>query len=594
MKKRIILVGRHYIIEPLGLIYLAGLAKSIGWEVLVHLVKEGDFMSLFEEIKRFKPDMVGFTIWTGYHLKAFAACDSVRQMGIPVIIGGPHATYFTVECLRHADYVAKGEGFRTFRRILQGEVPSGIHFDPERVAEGFPNPERATLYDSYPELGQSPIKSIMASVGCPFTCSYCYAPVYNDMYDGFKLKVRPVDSVIDEALAIKARWPLSMIYFQDDIFGFSMKWLAEFTTKWRARVGVPWHCQIRLELTRDANRLDLFREGGCTGITLAIESGNAFLRESVLCRAMEDAIIMDGCGRIKERGLTLRTEQILAVPFSDISTDLGTLGLNCRLNPEMAWTSILAPYGGTAMGTIASNFGFYGGVNDDLQESFFDRSVLHQTFDGREVIEPVVDRLRKDKGDNPLLRMHAEKNSSLKVPIFIKEKCGMPVSSAKPLCEIEYLSSGDNDRYADQTVMLQRLFNWLSKVPDGQELGRRIVSGDKESWTWENVGRLATEHLEKKGYGPKLPAWSKALCEKMGYNSPLELPSVVRQNPNYFVFFAGGHFLAEKTVSQGLFNVEKGGSSFDKLGVLARRHLFMTSLYKIERVEPPIVDMVDV
>lgn len=582
-KPRILLVGRHYIIEPLGIIYLISLAESLGWEARVHLVKDSDFSTLFEEIASFSPDLVGFSIWTGYHLKAFTACDQVRRLGLPVIIGGPHATYFTQECAQHADYVVKGEGFRTFRRILQKELEPGIHFDPVRVAEGFPIPHRETLYNTYPELGKSPIKSIMCSVGCPFTCSYCYAPVYNQMYGGFKLKVRPVDDIIREALAIKGKWPPSMIYFQDDIFGFDLNWLKEFVEKWQEKVAIPWHCQIRLELTRDVRRLALFSQGGCTGITLAIESGNDFLREFVLCRQMSEELICDGVQRIKDHGFTLRTEQILSVPFSDITTDLGTLKLNCLLAPQMAWTSILVPYGGTEMGTISSNFGLYGGNNDDIKETFFDRSVLHHPADGRETLDPIVRSMSSGKGDNPLLRMYAEKNGSDTAPVFLNT-----APAKEPLCEISYLDETANEKYKNQTVMLQRLFNWLSRVPEGYRLGAEIVSVDGPDYTWGTIGALTTKHLERTVGASKTQAWLRTLACQMGLSSTEEMPEVLRQNPYYFVFFPDGPGLAKKVLEHGLSVNESNPVLFDMLGTVTRRHVFETSLYRISPAEESI------
>ncbi len=378
--KRFLLVARYYSIEPLGILYLAGAVRDMpGWECKVLLVHGFDFEPLYETVRDWKPDLVGFQIWTGYHVPAFAACDRVREMGVPVVIGGPHATYFDEECGRHANWVVKGSGFGLFRQVLAGMLPEGMSFDLKGREEEFPMPDRDLVYEAYPELGNSPIKSIFGSVGCPFTCTYCYAPTFNEMHGGFRLTVRPVDDIVAEAKAIQKRWPLKLIYFQDDIFGYDKRWLEEFAVKWRKEVGVAFHCQIRLELTRhDAGdrRLDLFREAGCSGITLAIESGNAFLRDRVLFRHMPDELIVDGCKKIIDRGLTLRTEQILAVPFSDTNTDLSTLDLNNRIGPTMAWTSILAPYEGTDIGTISKNFGIYSGNNDDLQESFFDRSVL--------------------------------------------------------------------------------------------------------------------------------------------------------------------------------------------------------------------------
>ncbi len=301
MTQRLLLVARRSSIEPLGIHYLSGLAHSLGWDVRVFLTDD-NADELFREVGSWKPDFAGFQVWTGYHLAAFEMCDRVRAMGVPVIIGGPHATYFAADCARHADHVVVGDGFRMLSEILDGHRSAGEHFDPVQMAGGFPLPHRAPLYDAYPEYAKSPIKSIFASSGCPFKCTYCYAPVRNKMYGRFELNVQTIDDIIADARAIQERWPVKMIYFQDDIFGLRIDWLEEFSRRWRTEIGVPWHCQIRLELTRKGagdKRLDLFAEGGCSGITLAIESGNQFLRDHVLFRPMPEELIIEGCRKVE-------------------------------------------------------------------------------------------------------------------------------------------------------------------------------------------------------------------------------------------------------------------------------------------------------
>jgi anaerobic magnesium-protoporphyrin IX monomethyl ester cyclase len=587
---RILFVAREEVIEPLGIHYLAGLAGTRGWDVEVCLIRNSDFEPLYKLVSDYKPDLVGFTIWTGYHLQAFSACDRVREMGTKVVIGGPHATYFTDECAKHSDFVVKGEGFRLLRKILDGELSPGTHFDKERVAEGFPMPNREPIYKRYGALAASPIKSIIATLGCPFKCTYCYAPVWNKMYGGFKLNNRPVEDIVREGCEIRDRWPAKMIYFQDDIFGFDTKWLAEFAREWREKVGLPWHCQIRLELTHDEHRLDLFREGGCTGITLAIESGNAFLRKFVLHRGMKDELIVEGIRKIQARGLTLRTEQILAVPMSDIKTDLETLELNCRLKPQMGWTSILAPYGGTAMGTIARNFGLYKGNNDDLKETFFDRSILRHPADARALLEEVVPKFNKsaDMNPNPLEQMFAERIDEQSAEVVYRAEG----EQEQKLGKIRYLSDKANDRYCDQTVMLQRLFNWLTLVPEGHKLGAKIVEQPKENWTWKKIGNLTNSHLHRLGgfrFEKCLYVLASRLVGRTGSGLPLPLPPVIRDNPYYFCFFPSGDELAQKVVQEGLFtDAADQKKSFDRLATLARHQLFNTSLYKIVEADAPI------
>jgi radical SAM superfamily enzyme YgiQ (UPF0313 family) len=607
-QRRILLVGRYYIIEPLGLIHLAGLMSSLGFEVDVELVKDNDFTCVYEKVNAWKPDFVGFSIWTGWHLQTFAACDRVREMGFTVIIGGPHATYFTNECAKHAEFVVRGDGYRNLRRIVEGELQPGVHFDSEQLAEKFPMPNRAVVYDKYPILRDSPIRSIMTSVGCPYTCSYCYAPEWNEMYGGFKHTQRDVEDIIQEGVEIRNRFGAEMVYFQDDIFGFDRAWLREFARRWKAEVGIPFHCQIRLELTRHNagdERLDLFVEAGCTGITLAIESGDAFLREHVLHREMTDELILEGCAKIRSRGMTLRTEQILAVPFSNLSTDLSTLHLNNLISPEMAWTSILAPYGGTEMGGVSSAFGYYAGDNDDLAEVFFDRSVMRHSSTAREVIEPVVaaivaadksiDRAKRSK-KRPLERLEAIATDVplVRSVVFVDErdafaKKHLPGPKRDPLCTIEFLDDDANDRYADQIVVLQRLFMWFSLIPEARRAAESYLTLPKEAWTWSALGKVMKEHFEAIGKGEQAAQWVSELLSGLGVASLDDAPQIVRENPYYFVFFPSSVEFARHVEESGAVNSEEvPGRQFDALGGVARRWLFARSLYKVEHSSPPI------
>jgi len=603
---KVLLVARYYIIEPLGLLHLIGLATSLGCEVEVELVPNNDFTSLYKRVEEWKPDFVGFQIWTGWHLQTFAACDRVREMGTRVIIGGPHVTYFTDECARHADYVIRGDGFRNFRRVLQGEIGPGVYFDTEQLAEKFPMPNRTIVYDKYPVLRDSPIRSMITSVGCPFTCSYCYAPEWNKMYGGFHHTQRSVDDIIREGVEIRDRWGANMVYLQDDIFGFDYKiWLPEFARRWKEEVGIPFHCQIRLELTRyraGDERLDSFVDAGCTGITLAIESGDAFLREHVLHREMSDELILEGCAKIRSRGMTLRTEQILAVPFSNLETDLSTLDLNNRIGPEMAWTSILAPYGGTEMGDVAKAFGYYKGENDDLHELFFDRSVMRHSKTAKTVIEPVVramvqankalERAQRHKA-SPLSRLHTREVAPFVMEVSVRDErdefSRAHLPGPKPLCTIEFMTDEENDRYADQIVILQRLFMWFSLIPSARDFAEKYIMLPREEWTWARLGEIAKEHFDLIGKGEEAQRWVDELQGTLGCRSLSELPSVVRDNPYYFVFFpSSAEFAKHVAKSDAVHESAEPGRQFDELGGVARRWLFARSLYKVESATRPI------
>ncbi len=65
MRKRLILVARYYSIEPLGILYLAGAARDLGWDCKIVLVREFDFEPVYDAIRSWQPDLVGFQIWSG-------------------------------------------------------------------------------------------------------------------------------------------------------------------------------------------------------------------------------------------------------------------------------------------------------------------------------------------------------------------------------------------------------------------------------------------------------------------------------------------------------------------------------------------------
>lgn len=579
--RRLIMVGKWEAIEPLGIIYLAGIAHRLGWEIRIHLVKELDFSPLIKEVADFKPDIVGFSIWTGQHKETFAAADHIMKMGVKVVMGGPHATYFTEECEGHANWVVRGEGFRNFRLILEGKLPFGTHFDKVRMAEGFPIPQRDVVYRQYPHLAESPIKSIICSIGCPFNCSYCFASCYNRMYGGFSLYLRPVDEIINEVLWIRDKYPLELIYIQDDVFGTNMNWLREFTRKWKTLVKVPLHGQIRLELTNSEERLNLFKEAGFTGFTFAIEHGDAWIRKFVLHRGMEDELIHSGIEKLKKLGFAIRTEQMYALPLSDISGDLKTLELNVGLNPDMMWSTIFAPCLGTALGEMSANLGIYRCKSSgEIDTSYWVKGVLRHIAGGKESFEKLVLERATGLRDNPLIRMRAMPVSSLSADIYYENNLGVSFA----LFRINYLNSSDNDRYYDQATMLQCLSGWLSKVHQGYKLAADFISLPKEEWTWHRLGELAVKHLDGLGLRDQREIWRDEfmkLCkESMG-----EIPEGIRINPYFFCYFPAGTVLAKKLQSKGFF--ESG--NWTLLSAICRNHLFEYGLYKIKKGDPPIV-----
>lgn len=485
MKKRLLLGCAYSVIEPLGLLHLGGLARDLGWERSYCLVKDHDFTTLFDQVKDYKPDIIGFNVYTGNHIQLGRALRKIRSVypNIILVVGGPHATYFPVESNQFADFVVMSEGFDSFRKILLGEAKPGILFSNQTVR--FPHPDRITFYAQYPEHAQSFIKSIITMTGCPYTCTYCYnssTPADIDVTPElahqlaesmgksgrlFPQNIRLVGDVIKEGIEIVENWSTKLLYCQDDVHGFDLKrWMPEFARRWPIEVGLPYHAQMRWEMTKDVRRLDLLKAAGCNGLTLAIEAANPIIRKEVLSRGMPEELMFKGMQAVVNRGFRVRTEQITGLPYGatteetpmNLDADLELVELNVRLKvetggPTMAWASTLAPYRGTKLGAYCGKYGHYEGDNSDVPDTFFEKSVLN----------------------------------------FPKEWVGPGLEKHKHEPEV-WLDQAQNDRYGSQNAELRRIFQFVTLVPDGHKLAKKYLNRNGP-FSYFSLGKDIENHL---------------------------------------------------------------------------------------------------
>jgi anaerobic magnesium-protoporphyrin IX monomethyl ester cyclase len=304
------------------------------------------YMNLNLRIKKSLPDVM--SVFGGPHPTFFP--EMIDEPGVDgVCIGeGEHAMVDFVR--RYAEGGALGDipnwWFRKDGAIQRNDVRPLI-----QDLDELPVPDHGIFRRAMsPSVTQA---VVMTCRGCPGQCTYCFNHAYRRLYagKGHMIRRRSVDHVMEELLQVKVMG-YEYIRFMDDVFILSPPWIAEFSEKYRRKIGLPFTCLARAEFVKpDVCRM--LKEAGCYRMLLGIEAGNDRVRQEIMKRPMTKEILVHAARTIRGAGLKLTTANILGVPGGSFDADWETLELNLKCKPHYASVSLLQAYPRTEMYDIA-------------------------------------------------------------------------------------------------------------------------------------------------------------------------------------------------------------------------------------------------
>jgi len=210
-----------------------------------------------------KTDLVGITTMTALAPRAYEIAREFRKRGIPVIIGGIHASMLPEEASQYADCVLIGEAEGVWPTALDdfihGRLKKTYRGTGQHSLVNLPKPRLDLLKrDRYFSSSL-----LMASRGCPHDCHYCSVTTFW----GKGFRYRPISEVIEELQSLEGR----MVFFADDNL-YGNKVYAKKLFREMIPLRKKWSCQGDSLIANDAELLRLAAESGCQWIFIGIES----------------------------------------------------------------------------------------------------------------------------------------------------------------------------------------------------------------------------------------------------------------------------------------------------------------------------------
>jgi radical SAM superfamily enzyme YgiQ (UPF0313 family) len=253
--------NRYRVWKPLGLMVLAGLTPA-DWEVSILDENLGvpDYPSLP------RPDLVGITAFTSQANRAYEVADYFRQIGVPVVMGGIHATMCLDEAMERVDSVVTGEADGIWPQVLE-DVRHGRlkrRYDGGLSAAGRIPPARHDLLPPRYAFG-----AIQTTRGCPLNCSFCSVTAFN----GAQYRQRPIPDVVREFQSIHEKYVLVV---DDNLIGTHPNHIARakelFRAMAQANLRKKWVAQVTTNFADDEELLALAVKAGCIGVFIGFES----------------------------------------------------------------------------------------------------------------------------------------------------------------------------------------------------------------------------------------------------------------------------------------------------------------------------------
>ena len=394
-----------------GVAHMAAVLKDAGhqvgfWQLCEDIEPLPDEEEFIRRVISQKPDIIAFSVvtnqWT-YTQKL--ASWARKKLSVPFVIGGIHALVNTREILDTGlfDYVFRGECEEAFLEFVEKlEQEEGVenvrnlalvHAGKIKINPVRPMPDLTKLpFKDYQSMDFQKIidakngwVGLMASRGCPFSCTYCFNHVMvktykDDLKCGFKqlnyIRRFSVKQMIEEIEYLQKNYRnIKMFIFDDDLFTFDKAYVKEFCRAYKKISGIPFVVNAHVGFFDDECAKALAR-ANCKIVKFGVESGSPGIRNRILNRHMSNKKIVEAIKTVADYGMHSSVFLIIGFPHEDREDLFETIKLMAAAKPgRFRWTYFF-PFPGTMAYQITLDGGYINFEKMEKLKNFTDESCL--------------------------------------------------------------------------------------------------------------------------------------------------------------------------------------------------------------------------
>jgi len=356
---------------PLGLLYISGHLKREGIDTYLF---DSTFSSKEEQRKQLllhQPKLVAIyvNLMTKINVLELVKFIHKELPQTKVALGGPDVSYNLENYLKNgADFLTIGEGENTVKElanyIISGEqnlseieglaylIEGKVHKNaPRQKVKDLSDlvlPDRASInFEQYLDVWEKyhgkRTANLSTQRGCPYTCKWCSTAVYGQSY-----RRRPAHLVADEIELLKTEYGVEALWFVDDVFTVSHKWLNELYAEFKKRnLVIDFEIITRAERLND-EVLQQLKEMGCFRIWIGAESGSQRIID-LMDRRVDINLVKDMMLRTQDYGMESGTFIMVGYPSETLADVKQTATYLKNAKPSLLTITKTYPIKGTAL-----------------------------------------------------------------------------------------------------------------------------------------------------------------------------------------------------------------------------------------------------